>query len=844
MSLSSQNAGDKASIRQANKLVLSLDSGSKLTHADGAWLKCDLTGCSTQEVAPEAEFRLVQGEGWRVAYEASPNSTDSFAASVGGEGWSLAMNAREYHDFCQLLRAVRASILRLDPADVQEPLQIQARGSHIWLEATVPAAGLLPDLCAALNGSLDGSDQAAGFDLRFGLISAQSGAVGGRAAAQVAHWPAPVVADALQSAGELFGVPHGGQSDEQDEARRVAAGVFVASLESTSDTESLVSLEEQLHHMRQELAAARAQVRASEARVRQTLDRMAELESLVQTTRVVDPLPRESSSSQGDAAEGSAPSASTGRAEGSLAVVEKAEAILAAEPAELQSAAETAASQGRVAKGKRKGKAPRRTKLDTSGPLPKYAETLKNFWFPVAFSKDVDASTLIPFDCFEEPWVVFRGPDGKPGCIRDECAHRACPLSIGTVVDGHAVCPYHGWEFNPSGKCTKMPSTRLTDVRVRALPCVEHEGMIWVWPGSATPTETLPSTMPPPSYTVHAEIVIELPVEHGLLVENLLDLAHAPFTHTTTFAKGWSVPSLVRFKSAAAQALQGHWDPYPIAMEFRPPCMVVSTIGLVKPGQLEGQASAQECTQHLFQLHACLPSSRGKTRLLYRMGLDFAQWVKFVPFIDRLWKSLANQVLDEDLRLVVGQQDRMRRVTVASPQTSAARRRPSLALTPSDFSLAFVASSFASRDSSLTALVSLRARLVRGLFRMIHAVSRFFPSHFLLPSTVASSRTVASLAHASPFAHASRVPPFCLFPFRIFPSRRPQRRKLVERLGPVWSDVELRAFYRLLRAEGKNWRKVVAELPGRTEEMAEALFNMNRVSPTPPAARPHVHRVR
>ena len=38
---------------------------------------------------------------------------------------------------------------------------------------------------------------------------------------------------------------------------------------------------------------------------------------------------------------------------------------------------------------------------------------------------------------------------------------------------------------------------------------------------------------------------MELPVEHGLLMENLLDLAHAPFTHTTTFAKGWPVPRYV-----------------------------------------------------------------------------------------------------------------------------------------------------------------------------------------------------------------------------------------------------------------------------------------------------------
>lgn len=133
-------------------------------------------------------------------------------------------------------------------------------------------------------------------------------------------------------------------------------------------------------------------------------------------------------------------------------------------------------------------------------------------------------------------------------------------------------------------------------------------------------------------------------MEHGLLVENLLDLAHAPFTHTSTFAKGWSVPNLVRFKTAASAALQGNWDPYPIAMEFRPPCVVVSTIGLAKPGQLEGGQTASQCSQHLFQMHACVPSSPGKTRLLYRMGLDFASWIKHVPFINHLWSYLATQV--------------------------------------------------------------------------------------------------------------------------------------------------------------------------------------------------------
>ncbi|XP_022773263.1 chlorophyllide a oxygenase, chloroplastic-like isoform X2 [Durio zibethinus] len=267
------------------------------------------------------------------------------------------------------------------------------------------------------------------------------------------------------------------------------------------------------------------------------------------------------------------------------------------------------------------------------------------------------AHKQIPIDCFEEPWVLFRGKDGNPGCVQNTCAHRACPLHLGSVNEGRIQCPYHGWEYTTDGKCEKMPSTRLLNVKIRSLTCLEQEGMIWIWPGDDPPTATLPSLQPPSGFEIHAEIVMELPVEHGLLLDNLLDLAHAPFTHTSTFAKGWNVPSLVKFLTPAS-GLQGYWDPYPIDMEFRPPCMVLSTIGISKPGKLEGQ-STKECTTHLHQLHVCLPSSRKKTRLLYRMSLDFAPILKHIPFIHYLWRHFAEQVLNEDLRLVIGQQERM-----------------------------------------------------------------------------------------------------------------------------------------------------------------------------------------
>ncbi|PHT50110.1 Chlorophyllide a oxygenase, chloroplastic [Capsicum baccatum] len=278
-----------------------------------------------------------------------------------------------------------------------------------------------------------------------------------------------------------------------------------------------------------------------------------------------------------------------------------------------------------------KSKPPRRT-LNVSGPVQDYNSHLKNFWYPVVFSADLKDDTMLPIDCLEQSWVIFRGTDGESGCVQNTCAHRACPLDLGSVNEGRIQCPYHGWEYSTDGKCEKMPSTRLLNVKIKALPCFEQEGMKWIWPGNDPPAATLPSLLLPSGFQIHEEIVMELPVEHGLLLDNLLDLAHAPFTHTSTFAKGWSVP--------------------------RPPCLVLSTIGISKPGKLEGQ-STRQCSTHLHQLHVCLPASRQKTRLLYRMSLDFVPVLKHIPFMQYVWRHVAEQVLNEDLRLVLGPQDRM-----------------------------------------------------------------------------------------------------------------------------------------------------------------------------------------
>ena len=48
---------------------------------------------------------------------------------------------------------------------------------------------------------------------------------------------------------------------------------------------------------------------------------------------------------------------------------------------------------------------------------------------------------------------------------------------------------------------------------------------------------------------------------------------------------------------------------------------------------------AEDCTNHLHQLHICLPSRPGHTRLLYRMSMDFLNWTRHVPGIQAFWEA-------------------------------------------------------------------------------------------------------------------------------------------------------------------------------------------------------------
>ena len=274
-------------------------------------------------------------------------------------------------------------------------------------------------------------------------------------------------------------------------------------------------------------------------------------------------------------------------------------------------------------------------------------------WFPVAFAADLGEGTMIPFDLFNVPWVAFRDEHGRAGCVKDECAHRACPISLGKLVDGKVQCPYHGWEYTTGGECVKMPSIKklLPDVFVDAAPVVERDGLIRVWTGKwSADAETQRAAMrklderalaAPEGFTTMAEVTVELPMEADEAMERLIAVAgraepteKVPFTRIDTEISDDVFPKMI------AGALRSLRAAEPRETRFFPTRVLESRVALEGgPGDW-----------NIHQMHAVLPARPGRCRVLFRMSTDFVLLPGVARSIGgRVWSALAEMVLHEQL---------------------------------------------------------------------------------------------------------------------------------------------------------------------------------------------------
>jgi vanillate O-demethylase monooxygenase subunit len=163
---------------------------------------------------------------------------------------------------------------------------------------------------------------------------------------------------------------------------------------------------------------------------------------------------------------------------------------------------------------------------------------VRNAWYVAAWDHELSRSMLRRI-VLEEPVVLFRTTDGKPVALEDRCCHRQAPLSMGKLAGNIVTCPYHGLQFDTTGRCIKVPSQEKIppNARVRSYPVVEKNHWIWIWTGD--PAKADPALiedfhwMDDPAWRFGGSY-LHVDGNYLLVVENLLDTTHLPFLHPNT----------------------------------------------------------------------------------------------------------------------------------------------------------------------------------------------------------------------------------------------------------------------------------------------------------------------
>ena len=131
--------------------------------------------------------------------------------------------------------------------------------------------------------------------------------------------------------------------------------------------------------------------------------------------------------------------------------------------------------------------------------------------------------------------VIFRNEEGVHA-FKDLCVHRGASLSLGCVKDGHLVCPYHGWEYNSDGDCTKipqLPKERSIPLKAKAekYGCIEQYGFIWVnLENNSVPLFTYKEDQDSSyRHVLWGPQAVE--ANPPRIVENFLDVSHLAFVH-------------------------------------------------------------------------------------------------------------------------------------------------------------------------------------------------------------------------------------------------------------------------------------------------------------------------
>lgn len=162
--------------------------------------------------------------------------------------------------------------------------------------------------------------------------------------------------------------------------------------------------------------------------------------------------------------------------------------------------------------------------------------SLANYWHPIGMSTEIGQQPK-PFKLLGEPIVAFRDEQGV-AAFKDLCIHRGTALSLGYITDGRLTCPYHGWEYDRSGTCVRIPSLpegSSIPRKARAIVYQVQEKYGLVWVALKDPVAPIPfwpeNAWDDPKYHAFLACRQTWNASAGRAVENAMDFSHFNFVH-------------------------------------------------------------------------------------------------------------------------------------------------------------------------------------------------------------------------------------------------------------------------------------------------------------------------
>ncbi|MBT7953103.1 MAG: aromatic ring-hydroxylating dioxygenase subunit alpha [Gammaproteobacteria bacterium] len=165
-----------------------------------------------------------------------------------------------------------------------------------------------------------------------------------------------------------------------------------------------------------------------------------------------------------------------------------------------------------------------------------------DYWYPLLSSKKAKPGKAVGVSFAGEPIVIVRTKSGKLFALEDRCAHRQVPLHEGEIEGDEIKCCYHGWKYDCTGKCVSVPyvgKTAAIPRGVRAYPCREDFGFIFVFPGDPEKADSVPFPEVPAWHDAKYKTRVlddQVACHYSFLQENLMDMNHQ-FLHRRIMSK-------------------------------------------------------------------------------------------------------------------------------------------------------------------------------------------------------------------------------------------------------------------------------------------------------------------